>query len=197
MSNNNNSLVVGSMAQVAKAKGIALQVQIAQALESGNCRVIGVDTSYSMKNRDVKTEKGLITRYEQAVKELATLQANYQGTILVVSFSEEAEFCLDGVPSDQAGTNLSSFFDLVKDYDGLVELFVICDGELEDYDFNYCLTAAKTFQSKVNTIYIGNADANAQKRLKAIADAGKGQNASNVDTKDFAATVTLMLAAGN
>lgn len=195
--NNNTSLVVGSIKQVAMQKGIAPQVAIMEALQSGNCRIIGVDTSYSMKEPDVKVEGGVITRYAKACKELAKLQADFAGTVLVVSFSDEAEFCLDGVPSNQEnGTYLTSFFNLVKNYDGLAEFFIICDGDLNDYDYENCVAAARKMVSKVNTVYIGNADSQAQLRLKEIAAAGKGQNASNVNTKDFAQTVTLMLGSG-
>ena len=198
MSKSNTSLVLGSIRQVAMQKGIAPQVAIMEALQSGNCRIIGVDTSYSMQERDVKVEgDARISRYAQACKELAKLQADFAGTVLVVSFSDEAEFCLDGVPSNQEnGTYLTSFFNLVKDYDGLAELFVICDGDLNDYDYQNCVAAARKMQSKVNTVYIGDADAQAQMRLKEIATAGKGQNASNIDTKGFAETVTLMLGSG-
>lgn len=187
----NTNLVVGSIAQVARSTNRGMATVIADALASGNCRIIGIDNSGSMATRDCSG--GEMSRYEKARRELETLQQKYSGTIIVVSFNETAQFCLNGAPDAAEGqTLLSSYFELVRDYDGLAEFFVICDGELDADDYENCKRLARQFRSKINTIYVGS-DADGAVYMREIAKISGGQTAANMGEKDFAKNVVLMI----
>lgn len=183
------NIAKGSVADVARANGTT----VAKAFLAADVVVI-VDTSGSMGARD---SRGGNSRYDIAVEELRKVQERNPGAVAVVSFSDSVEFCPDGNPINlSGGTDVESALKYVKQVDGMVKFVLISDGEPDDEQD--ALNVAKTFKSKVNTIYVGPEIGNGGRDfLRRLANLTGGQMSDSKFAVDLADKVTPLLHSGN
>lgn len=156
--------------------------------------VVIVDTSGSMSERDFVGAK---SRYEKACEELAKLQGNNPGKVLVISFSSDAEVCLNGIPTFLMGTtNLEHALKFARQYDleGMT-FFVISDGEPDSE--RAALEVAAQYKSVIHTIYVG-AENNQRARefLNKLANAKGGKSVEAKNALKLADTVQTLLLNG-
>ena len=182
------ALVKGSLGQIAQQSGQSL----AQTFIGAEVVVI-VDTSGSMGTED---SFGGRSRYEQACRELETLQANLPGRIAVMSFSSHIEFCPNGKPRDLRGsTDLEGALKFCKpaDIPGAMRFIVISDGAPDDP--NAALRVARTYQNKIDTIYVGPEGGHGLDFLRQLAAASGGSHVTAATAQSLAAGVQKLLAA--
>ncbi len=112
-----------------------------------------VDQSGSMSTRDGLESR---SRYDQADEELRKLQRKYPGKCGVVAFSREVQFCPTGIPIRfGGGTAMANALEFIKPMDGLGKtIFLISDG-LPNSEHE-TLQMARTFETPINTVFIGN-----------------------------------------
>lgn len=160
------NIVKGSLSAIAQAANTSL----AEAFMHADTVII-VDTSGSMASRDHGDSQ---TRYERACKELATLQANLQGRIAVIAFSNEVEFCPGGVPTFfGGGTQMAKALKFAHVADQAVDRFIlISDGE--PHDETETLKQAKRFKTKIDCIFVGAEGSAGAEFLKRLAAASGG-----------------------
>lgn len=134
-----------------------------------------VDISGSMSTMDVVTEGGKCSRWEEANRQLAHLQARYPGKLAIVAFSDNAEFCPSGVlPGIQGGTNLYGALEFVQPADGSgIKFIVVSDGEPDREDT--VLGLAQRMESKIDTIFIGTS-ARGRDFMERLSQATKGKS---------------------
>ena len=175
-----NAIVTGSLSDVAQRN----RQSLAQTFIGAECVCI-VDTSGSMQTRD---SKGGESRYNVACEELAALQEAMPGRIAVLSFSTETMFCPDGKPFFQCGSTYLAAalqFARIADVPG-IRFIVISDGEPDNE--RDALHEARTFQSKIDVIYVGPESSPAGREFLAkLAAASGGQ----IVTADKAAGLAL------
>lgn len=162
-----NQIVVGSIAAIAASTGKS----IAESFINASLVCI-VDTSASMEANDAANGR---TRYAQACLELENIQRENPGKIAVISFSNEVVFCAGGVPQYQgAGTDLARALQFAKtaDVPGM-RFVVISDGEPNDEDT--ALVVAKTYQGRIDVIYVGREGGSGRAFLARLAKAAGGQ----------------------
>lgn len=135
--------------------------------------VIIVDTSGSMASSDEQTN----SRYERAVSALEYYQQEIPGKILVVSFSSDAKFCLNGYPDYQGGgtdmTRALQFVHLADSIKGM-NFILISDGQ-PDSEVS-ALSEARKYQNKINTVFIGSENGYGRDFLKKLSNATGGQS---------------------
>lgn len=140
-----------------------------------------VDQSGSMAAKDApigKLEFGVNpfqSRYDAADQELARLQKELPGKVAVVAFSNTAVFCPGGVPMRLGGgTDMVEALKFVKVVDDTgIQIIMISDGEPNDE--NETLRVAKTFKTKISTIYIGPENGDGRQFLQQLARATGGE----------------------
>lgn len=143
-----NAIVPGSLSAVAQRDGMTLAESFL------NCDVLLlVDQSGSMGTCDGPAMR---SRYEMADAELIRLQAQYPGKVALIAFSSWPVFCPGGKPERLGGgTDMVAALQFVKVADDAgIKIVLISDGEPADE--KQTLQVAKTFTSKIDTIYIGN-----------------------------------------
>lgn len=153
--------------------------------------VILVDTSGSMASCDSRGGK---SRYTVACEELAALQQANPGKILVLSFSDNTEICLGGVPRFQmGGTYVAQALKFTKLYDlPDMKFFLISDGEPADND--QALEVAKSYKNHISTIFVGpENNPLGLNFLRQLAMATGGQHVTADRAKELASTVTQLL----
>lgn len=143
----NTKLATGSIYDVAKKNNQSIAETFI-----GCDVVILVDTSASMSNRD---SRGGMSRYDVACEELTALQASLPGKIAVLSFSSTVEFCPSGVATFlNGGTNMTKALQFAKVADvPKMRFILISDGEPNIEERT--LAVAKTYQNRIDTIYVG------------------------------------------
>lgn len=141
-----NAIVPGSLSAITQQQGTTLAESFL------NCdAILIVDMSGSMGSNDAP---GNISRYEAAERELRKIQAQLPGKVAVVAFSSSVQFVPGGVPPRLGGgTDMAGALRFVKPADGTCKFILISDG-LPD-DERETLRIAKTFESKIDTVYIG------------------------------------------
>lgn len=169
------ALVAGSLAAVTKKNS--------QSLAEGFMNVkafVMVDVSYSMSDRDAT---GGRSRYGVACDELAQLQSANPGEIGVGAFSDNAQFCPGGVPVFQkGGTSYAAALRMMKMADGCgIRLILISDGEPQDG--NEAMKLARTFRSKIDTIYVGRETGSGRAFLADLSAATGGISIVNETSK--------------
>lgn len=183
-----NSVVKGSLAQIAKEKGQS----IAESFIDADCIVI-VDVSGSMSMDDAAGGK---ERYQVACDELAALQANMPGKIAVLAFSNDCVFCPNGIPKFlSGGTDLAGAlrFAKVADVDS-VRFVVISDGEPNDPAD--AMSIATTYRNRIDVIYVGSElNPTGREFLKKLAKASGGQAITADRVAQLSQKVQLLLAA--
>jgi uncharacterized protein with von Willebrand factor type A (vWA) domain len=145
--NKNLSIATGSIRDVANKSG---QSEVTAIMNAS--LVVCVDVSGSMNTHDAAQT---LSRNDAAEKELRRLQEEYPGKIAVIAFSDKAEFCLNGIATRfGGGTNLMPAIALFEDLDGVADLVIVSDGEVDDA--SETLAACKKLRSKIQTIFIGD-----------------------------------------
>lgn len=186
----NTAIVPGSLGAVAKKTGQS----IAQGFLNVKCLVM-VDTSGSMSEADAGDG---LTRHEAARRQLERLQAENPGEVGVCSFSSSAEFCPGGVPNVRnSSTNMAAALKMMKMADGCgIRLVLISDGCPDDSVA--ALDLAKTFTSKIDTIYIGREGDSGRKFLRQLSDATGGISITNAvsELSKLGDNVTMLIGAG-
>lgn len=183
------ALVPGSLGAVAERDGKSL----AETFLSADAIVV-VDTSGSMEEMDARGGK---SRYDVACEELRRLQRDLPGKIAVIAFSSWVQFEPSGVPTFlSGGTNLAEALRFVKPADGCVKFVVISDGYPDNE--TEAVQVARTFESKIDTVYVGPEDERSGADfLKRLAASTGGRNVVAEKAIELAETVeTLLLRAG-
>lgn len=186
----NNQIIPGSLAAIAEQENKT----IAETFVNADLVVI-VDTSGSMNTHD---SRGGRSRYKVACEELAAIQANHPGKIAVIAFSNFPMFCPDGIPHYFGeGTDMAEAlrFAKIADVPGM-NFILISDGEPDDCSTT--LSIARTFQNKINVIYVGPEDKpSGRKFLEELAAATGGQSVTADRAKELKASIEkLYLTAG-
>lgn len=164
----NTQLVAGSIGAIAQRTGQS----IAQTFLSVDIIAV-VDVSGSMVRHDARDNQ---SRYDVACQELAALQNKHPGRVAVVAFSSGVQFCPGGVPIYEGdGTNLAGALRFVKVADGTVRFVVISDGEPDNAED--ALAVARTFTSRIDTVYVGPEGGRGAEFLRQLAAASGGQHA--------------------
>lgn len=163
-----------------------------------NCdAVVLIDTSGSMSATDVRIGDNNYSRFHAAVDELRRLQRELPGKIGVISFGSDVTFCPSGMPNkDGGGTAMHKALEFVKRVDGCdIQIILISDGEPNAQDET--LRIAKTFQSRVSTIYIGRDGEPGESFLKRLANAtgGKATRTATDQMDNLSRTVRGLLTA--
>jgi len=181
------ALIKGSLGAIAQRDNMTL----AESFLSADVLLI-VDMSGSMGAHDAPGGK---SRYEAAEQELRRLQEQNPGKIAVIAFSDTAEFAPTGIPRRMgAGTNLAGALSFVKPADGTgVRFIVISDGEPDDPP--KALATARTFESKIDCVYIGPESGHGRAFLERLAAASGGSFAQGAAPGMLAEQVTLLLGA--
>lgn len=184
-----SSIAKGSLADVARAQGQTL----AEVFLSCDAVVI-VDTSASMNVCDVGEDRTR-SRYLAACDELRKLQEAMPGKVAVVSFSGSTEFCPGGIPRYIGSTtDMTGALQFVKIADGAgIKLILISDGEPDSP--SETLKAARTFSTKIDTIFIGPENSHGAQFLRDLS-AATGGIATTQKTSELhklGSTVRLMI----
>lgn len=163
--------VKGSLAKIAEQNNQS----IAETFINADVVII-VDTSGSMDMRDGNERN----RYQIACDELAKLQAELAGRIAVLVFSDSVMFCPNGVPAYLGcGTAMSKALEFAKVADiPPMRFIVIADGYPDNRE--EALRVARTFESRIDTIYVGpESDASAKAFMQELANVKQGQYATD------------------
>lgn len=136
--------------------------------------VVLIDSSSSMAACDVRENDRRYTRFNAACDELRRLQRDLPGKIAVISFGTDVAFCPSGVPSnDSGGTAMHKALEFVKRVDGCdIQIVIISDGEPNSIDET--IRVAKSFQTRISTIFVGPDDHPGNRFMKRLADATGG-----------------------
>lgn len=148
MSNSITKVAKGSLQDVATKENKSL------AETFMNCDyIILIDMSGSMSEMDALGGK---SRFDAAESELRKLQENLPGKIAVIAFSSWPTFCPSGIPTRLGGgTDMLAALQFVKCADDTgIKFILISDGEPGQPQKTLAL--AKSFRSKIDTIYIGS-----------------------------------------
>ena len=184
-----SNITRGSLADVARSQGQTL----AEAFLSCDAVVI-VDTSASMNVCDVGEDRTR-SRYLAACDELRRLQESMPGKVAVVSFSGSTEFCPGGIPRYIGSTTaMQDALAFVKIADGTgIKLILISDGEPNSP--SETLRVARTFTTKIDTVFIGQPGSPGAEFLKQLS-AATGGIATTQKTSELhklGSTVRLMI----
>jgi len=186
----NQALVPGSIAD----KALKTKTSIAEIFLHLDVVVL-IDVSASMSCKDAS---GGRERYEVATEELARLQRENPGKVAVVAFSDKVLFCPAGIPVFmKSGTNLHLALDFIKPADDCgIKLWVISDGEPNDE--TSCISRAKLFKTKIDTIYIGPEDGPGRAFLRRLAAATGGISTvqKTQDLNQLSSTMKKLLSSG-
>lgn len=189
-----STALMGSIAQIAHMRG---QSEADAMLNATT--VVAVDTSASMTEQDAG-EAGNQERYEVACDQLAILQAARPGEVVVMSWSTRAIWDFDGVPTYQmSGTDIMAPINefLSSGLDGLLNLTIIADGEVDEDAKPEAIKKVASMQSRVDTIFIGDKTTPDGKRAAAflakLARAGRGQHATTMQPGTLAAPMLALM----
>lgn len=182
------TVVQGSLQQVSQQKGITL----AESFLDVDVILI-VDMSGSMGTHDAP---GGLSRFEAAENELKRLQVELPGKIGVIAFSSYPLFCPNGQPARLDGsTDIASALQFVKAADDTgIRFILISDGEPNDKEAT--LNVARTFKSKIDTIFIGPELSPGKEFLKRLASVTGGKQVDSKEVGMLAAPVMTLLQAG-
>jgi von Willebrand factor type A domain len=152
--------ITGSILDMATKNGVS----IAETFMSVDA-VILVDVSGSMSDCDTASGD---SRYDVALKELEVLQADLPGKLAVCEFSDKAKFAVGGIPVNRGGmTDMVKALEFVKKVDGCgIKIILISDGEPDDE--RATLKIAETFETKIDTVFIGQENSPGRKFLQEL-----------------------------
>lgn len=185
MKKNQLTIVPGSLQATSQQKGITL----AESFLDVNVLLI-VDMSGSMNAHDAPNG---LSRYEAAEKELKRLQTELPGKIGIVAFSSWPVFCPNGVPPRlDGGTDMKAALEFVKVADDIgIRFILISDGEPNEP--NPTLNIAKTFKTKIDTIFIGPEMSSGREFLKKLSSLTGGKTVSSKEVGMLAQPVLALL----
>lgn len=183
------STVKGSLQSVAN-KGL---ITVAQAFI--DCDVIVLlDVSASMTIEDHLDGN---SRYKKACNQLAKLQAENSGKVCLICFDDKQTFEPSGIARWPTGsTDVAGALSYVHRADGLgLKFILISDGEPNDEA--EALRVARTFKSKIHTVYIGPEGGYGADFLKRLSAATGGQfsNSGTAGIGQLSQTVQNLLSA--
>jgi hypothetical protein len=143
-----SSLVKGSILDVA-ASGKPLPVTMMEAN-----KVVIVDCSLSMEQKDAQGNR---SRDEVAREVLSKIQSDYPGQLVIISFNDKVELCLDGNIMKPAGdTHMVKALEKAKSFLGAKKDFIfISDGLPNPDSWDSVYEAADAFKGRMDVIYIG------------------------------------------
>lgn len=182
------AIVPGSLQQVSQTKGITL----AESFLDVDVLLV-VDMSGSMGCKDAP---GGLSRYEAAENELARLQGELPGKIGVIAFSSYPVFVPNGKPPHLDGsTDMAGALQFVKVADDTgIKFILISDGEPNDKEGT--LKVAKTFKTKIDTIFIGPEMSSGKAFLDKLASLTGGKSVKTKEVAMLAQPVKALLQAG-
>jgi hypothetical protein len=186
MNQPNTALVVGSLAQIAKASNVSL----AESFLNVDV-VILCDCSGSMDTHDSRDGK---TRYEVALEELARLQGDLPGKLCVIGFASSPAFAPTGQPIfTGTGTNLAGALQFVKIADdGDMRFIVISDGQPDEPE--KALQVASGFRGRIDGFFTGpEGDSAGRRFLERLAAAHGGQAVTAAQACQLAAKIAQLL----
>jgi len=183
----NTAIVPGSLQAIARDSN----ADLATVFTDADVLVI-IDISASMTEQDAR---GGRSRYAVACDELTRLQAKHPGKVAVIAFSSDAQFCPGGLPpAPQSFTDLAGALDFAHVADGCgLKIILISDGEPDDEVD--AMRAARRWQDKIDTIYVGPEGAEGAAFLRKLAKATGGQASAN-KVDDLAQRVETLLLTG-
>jgi len=171
-----HSSVKGSL----QSQANKLNITVAQAFLNAEIVVL-MDCSASMTIQDDTNPHHAMhrSRYQKACNQLAKLQSENPGKVCLISFSDTQEFSPSGIAKWPNGsTDIAGALQFIKPVDGLdCKLVLISDGE-PDFEHE-ALQVAKTFKSKIHTIYIGPENGSGADFLKRLSAVTGGQFSNN------------------
>ena len=158
----------GSVQDIADSTGKRVEDVIA-----GASHIVLIDQSGSMADHDTSDGR---SRFDVAESELRKIQELYPGAVVVVEFSDHAQFLPNGIPTRiGASTNMIDALDWIKraGADGLFEIVLISDGEPTSRNSwnaeEETLAFARTLKGRINTIYIGEEGGEGYRFLQRLA----------------------------
>ncbi len=181
------AIVAGSLQAIAERDG----ADLATVFTDADVLVI-IDVSASMSTTDAR---GGRSRYTVACEELTKLQAAHPGKVAVISFNSDAQFCPGGLPPRPSMfTDLAGALDFAHVADGCgLKVILISDGEPDDEQA--AMRAARKWQDKIDTIYVGPEGDSGQAFLRQLAKATGGRaSADKID--DLADRIDTLLLTG-
>lgn len=186
----NKALVKGSVAQVAADSGKKVEEVIMEAEI-----LVLIDQSGSMNARD---GRGHSSRYDVADEELAKIQRDHPGKIVVVSFSDDVQVNLDGRPTRfGGGTDMEKALTYVYEagVDGLLTIVLVSDGEPDDSYTGGAdtMAAAARFSSPIHTIFVGPDGGEGAAFMRRLAKATGGKPYVSVKPGELGAGVIALL----
>lgn len=157
--------------------------------------ILMLDISASMQGTDTPNGQ---SRYTVACDEMRRLQRQIPGKLALVEWATGHAFCPGGVPSPPDGwsTNMAGVLDFVKAADDTgIKLILISDGEPDSEQET--LAVARTFKSKIDTIYIGPEGGRGADFLRRLADAtgGRAETKSAREIVSLSNSITRLLTA--
>jgi len=184
------AIVPGSLSAVATSGHISLAESFINA-----DHIVLVDVSGSMTERDSRDGQ---SRYDVACQELRKLQGELPGSIAIVAFASKPQFCPSGVPMmDTAtgfGTDLAQGLRFIAPADGLVDVWVISDGEPNNEQ--EALTIARRMTSRINAVYVGPKGGDGADFLRQLCAIRGGKATEDTAAMNLAATVQKMIGMG-
>ena len=177
-------IVKGSIQDIANCTG----QQIAELFIDVDLIAI-FDSSGSMSATDL----GDKTRYQRACDALKTLQNDNPGRIAIITFSDKASWCFDGIPEFlSSNTNLAGALAFAKTADNkFVKMVVISDGQPDNEES--ALSIAQTMEAEISTIYIGPENGSGKLFLERLAKQNGGKFHKNQFALNLGETVQRML----
>ena len=155
--------------------------------------ILVCDRSGSMVESDADSKP----RYAVEDEVVKDLQGKYAGQIAVVTFSDSAYMCLDGIlPYPEGGTNMSGALRFVQPVvEAGIHAALISDGLPDDKE--PVLYLAKQMKGFLDVVFIGKKGSEGDKFMKEVAKAAGGSHETNEATKMLSKTLThLLLKAG-
>jgi uncharacterized protein with von Willebrand factor type A (vWA) domain len=182
-------LVHGSIAAIAQS-GRSIAEIFSKDVEA----IVMVDTSASMDANDCQNGQ---KRHAVACDQLRRLQRENPAKVAVVDWASTAKFCPGGMVGPPTGwnTDIANALRFVHKADDTgIKLILISDGEPDSEQD--ALDVARTFKSKIDTIYIGPEGGPGAAFLRELAavTGGKFEDKTARGIVELSQTVTKLLA---
>jgi len=187
MSSQGHAIVQGSLSALSHRDNMTL----AESFLNVDA-ILLVDMSGSMAAEDAP---GGLARWDAAEQELRRLQESMPGKLAVIAFSSDVQFCPNGVPIRFGeGTDMAKALRFIKAADGLgIRIILISDGRPNDEEET--LRVAASFESHIDTVYIGPDGGHGRRFLLHLASESGGVFSKSTAPGLLAENVTLLLQA--
>ena len=161
-----------------------------------NCKL--ASNCYGSGSMNMADSRGGQTRFDVLENELIRLQEANPGQIAVISFSSFTAWQENGRPILSGGsTNMADALNFVKRIDGMnIAIVVISDGEPDDP--KETLRIAKTFETHIDTIYVGpEHEREGRDFLRKLSEATGGKHQDDFTVDKLADRITFLLGSGS